>query len=400
MNQAVSSRRQLYFLLIANPLCAGAMMSIIPLIGPLITELKLEPWHGGLLTAVSGLMWMLTARSWGIASDKYGRKKILLIGIFGAMLSFWAMNLYLHIAFITPMAMWLSALLFTATRGLIGFFYAAVPGAAVAKITDLFPPEKRRAAMASFGASNGVGMVLGPMAGGMLAAGGLIVPLTAAAVLPVIAMILIAVGLKHDRPHVKAKQQPIAITDARIRLPVFASFISFAVIMTNQITVSFYMIDVFHLDTHHAAQWAGYAMGAVGVVMILVQIISMRLSFRLEYFLIIGSVIAALACVLVTNSKTPIHLVWCYCLMPVGLGLLMPAMQALCANAVESHEQGGAAGTLASAQGLAMVIAPLAAMFIYHINPHMPYYISSALMALLFVMSVLYLRRQNQNAKS
>ena len=53
-------------------------------------------------------------------------------------------------------------------RGLIGSFYAAIPPASAALIADRTGPERRAQGMAVLGAANGVGIILGPLMGGLL----------------------------------------------------------------------------------------------------------------------------------------------------------------------------------------------------------------------------------------
>lgn len=41
--------------------------------GPLVRELRLAEWHGGLIITLAGVCWMLFSRAWGRASDAHGR---------------------------------------------------------------------------------------------------------------------------------------------------------------------------------------------------------------------------------------------------------------------------------------------------------------------------------------
>ena len=59
-------------LLIANMACTMAMMAFVSLIGPLARVLGLAAWQTGAEVTVSGLLWMLLARPWGLASDRLG----------------------------------------------------------------------------------------------------------------------------------------------------------------------------------------------------------------------------------------------------------------------------------------------------------------------------------------
>ncbi len=61
--------------------CTVAVMSFVALIGPVARTLGLAPWQAGMTVTVSGIAWMLMARVWGIASDRLGRRRVLLSGL-------------------------------------------------------------------------------------------------------------------------------------------------------------------------------------------------------------------------------------------------------------------------------------------------------------------------------
>jgi MFS family permease len=55
---------------------------------------------------------------------------------------------------------------------------------------------------------------------------------------------------------------------------------------------------------------------------------------------------------------------------------------ALAANAVNTNEQGAAAGTIAAAQGLGIIAGPLVGTLVYDVDPGAPYALIAALLAL------------------
>ena len=72
-----------------------------------------------------------------------------------------------------------------------------------------------------------------------------------------------------------------------------------------------------------------------------------------------------------------------FVLAGMGMGLVRPAVQALTADCVEAHEQGAAAGTVASMQGFAMIVGPLAGTLLYRVSPAAPYTLVVVLLLLL-----------------
>lgn len=380
--------RSIWPLLIANTFCLAALMAIIPVIGPIIRELGLAEFHGGLVISIAGFLWMLSAKHWGNASDIYGRKRIILLGLAGFLITYLAMCFYLEYALIYGGAVWLIVLFLTVTRGFIGAFYSAVPTSVAAKIIDVSPVQKRGANLSKFGAANAVGLVLGPSLAGFLSAFGLVKPLWAAWFLVVLVLPLVIWKIPSDRP-VNVTQKPsMKISDTRIRLPVIASSIVFYAIITFQACIGFYAIDVLGQDTSHAAQSAGYAMTLVGVSLIVVQTIATRFEkVHSTSWITAGTFIGI--CGLITFILVPNKFGFYLgsIMLPSGFGLVVPAFQTLAANSVSDSEQGQAAGSVSAAQALAATVAPLLSTALYQLSYITPYLIAISLLTVLLLLS-------------
>ena len=165
-----------------------AMMAFVSIVGSLSRQLGLAPWQAGMAVTVSGVLWMLMAPIWGRASDRLGRRAVMLTGFAGFFVSYCAMSGWLVAAMRMPMSVGLVFAGLVLTRGAIGGFYAAAPTASQALIADNLPPERRVAAMASLGAANGAGLVLGPALAAQLTHFGLEAPLYLTALLPALGL--------------------------------------------------------------------------------------------------------------------------------------------------------------------------------------------------------------------
>ncbi|EMV8752335.1 MFS transporter, partial [Escherichia coli] len=69
------------------------------------------------------------------------------------------------------------------------------------------------------------------------------------------------------------------------------------------------------------------------------------------------------------------------------MGWVFPAFSALAANAVQPHEQGAAAGSVGAAQGLGIVLGPLAGTLLYEVGPGVPYLLVGVLLALVALLA-------------
>ncbi|MBS1607305.1 MAG: TCR/Tet family MFS transporter [Bacteroidetes bacterium] len=148
---------------------------IIPVIPNLIKELthsdtSVAAEYGGWLTGAFAIMQLLCAPLIGNLSDRYGRRPILLISLFGFGID------YLFLSF-APSIGWL----------FVGRIVAGITGAsfttAAAYIADISTKENRAQNFGMIGAAFGLGFIIGPGIGGLLGQFGSRVPFIAAAVL-------------------------------------------------------------------------------------------------------------------------------------------------------------------------------------------------------------------------
>ncbi|MCW3119974.1 MAG: transporter [Chitinophagaceae bacterium] len=148
---------------------------IIPVIPNLIKEMTGSDTshaaeYGGWLTGAFAGMQLLCAPLVGNLSDRYGRRPILLISLFGFGVD------YLFLSF-APTIGWL----------FVGRIVAGVTGAsfttAAAYIADISTKETRAQNFGMIGAAFGLGFIIGPGIGGLLGQFGPRIPFIAAAIL-------------------------------------------------------------------------------------------------------------------------------------------------------------------------------------------------------------------------
>ena len=370
--------------------CTIAVMSFVVLIGPLTRVLGLAPWQAGATVAVVGVTWVLLARTWGAASDRLGRRPVLLGSLLGFVLAYSALAAFVILALDWQPPAWLAFIALITLRGLAGAFYAAVTPTSAALVADHVPPQERTKAMASIGAA--IGMVMGPGLAGLLAGYDLRLPLYLTTLLPILALLVMWHWLPRVEHHAPPKAAPLKIGDSRLRRPLMLGFAAMFSVTAAQVTVGFFALDRLRLPSSEAAQSAGIALTAVGVALILMQILVRLLNWQPMRLIRVGGAISAVGFASVTLADTSWQLWAGFFVSAAGMGWVFPSVSALAVNAVEAHEKGAAAGTLGAAHGLGMISGPLIGTLIYEVDPGAPY----ALIALMLLAATLWPQGERQ----
>ena len=157
---------------------------ILPLLPFYADEFGATPFLVGLLTAIYAAAQLVGAPLLGRLSDRFGRRPILLISIFGTFLGFLLFGLAV------PVGQKLAALLgmpsnqmvliiLFISRALDGFTGGNI-SVAQAYITDVTTEKDRAKGLGLVGAAFGLGFVFGPAMGGFLSSYGFAVPAFAA----------------------------------------------------------------------------------------------------------------------------------------------------------------------------------------------------------------------------
>ena len=364
--------------------CSMAMMAFVALAGPIARVLGLQPWAIGVAMTIAGVAWMVMARVWGVASDRRGRRRILLLGLLGFAVSYLLLTVFIDLALRTAMAPLLAFAGLVIGRGIAGVFYAAVPATGMALVADHIPAEQRTGAMAAIGASSAAGMVVGPGFAGLVGAWNLSVPLYFIAALPTIALIVLWRVLPRDQGRALADNpQPLRLSDARLRTPMIAAFVSMFSVASAQVIVGFYALDRLGLDPSGAARAAGLALAVVGVALVLAQLALRRLGWPPIRLIAIGALVGGVGFASVALATSPIHLWLAYATAAAGMGWLFPAVSGLASSLVGPDEQGAAAGSIAAAQGLGVVLGPLVATGVYSLDTRASYLLTGLMLVLI-----------------
>ncbi|MGS0892113.1 MFS transporter [Burkholderia stagnalis] len=379
-------------LLLANFAMVAGTYAFVTIAGPMARRMHLEPLHVGAIIGVVGLVWMAVAPRWGRAADTRGRLSTMRAAIVGFVASSLLLAGYVGWALrgggnaVPPV--WAGFLALLATRAAMGGCYAGLPVAATAWIADRTAVTGRAAALARFGAAGAIGMVLAPPLAGWLAGFDMTLALAVFALLPLVGLAGLR-RLRDDGAHAARHAPPrLKPTDPRLRLPWCSAFALYSAVMIANSVLGFYVIDRLHVLTGDASMIVGYALGSAGVGLIATQSLVGRLRAVaprqwLRWGALAGG--AGFVSTLSVGAAHPLLLCASYFVAACGMGAAFPAVAALASTRVEPHEQAACAGAMSMAQGLSMVVAPLAGAMLYELHPAMPFVSIGAVLAGVFV---------------
>ena len=368
-----------------------AFMMILPAIGPVIRTQGLQEWHAGLIVSLSGLFWMLSAKFWGQRSDELGRKKVLLPLTLGFFIFYLIWAVFIGYTLQHPLSILIMLSVMLILRCIIAAFFSGINPVMVGYIADHYAPEERASKIAMLGAAAGIAIFLGPFIGGLLAGLDLSFAFYCAAILPLFALMLTYFKVQEsDRLVLELSEKThLKMTDSRIWFEVLVMFLTMNCIFTFNMCIGFFSKDHLNLATQQqSATVGGMTLSAVGLTLIIVQVLISKLKPKRHLFLLgIGILCMALGTILFTLTQGLFFFIFSAVIMGIGGGLILPMINTMTSLAVDAHEQGAASGLISAAQGLSMLVSPLIATLLYHYKNELPYWIAGILLlcSLIFI---------------
>lgn len=311
-------------------------------------------------TAAFGMVWgamqFVCAPILGMLSDRYGRRPVILISIFGLGVDYIFMAL-------APGLWWLFV------GRIIHGATAASFSAASAYIADVTPPERRAKAFGLIGAAWSVGFIAGPALGGMLGEIDLRLPFWVAAGLALLNWLYGLLVLPESLP----PERRIARFDWRKANPIGALKLLTSQADLPRLGLASFLFQLAHnaypsifvLYTGYRYGWSPFQIGLLmmgsgllGVVVqgLLVGPIVERLKER-------GAVVAGLIC-FVASFGIFAFAPWGW-LFASGLvvsafaALIQPGLQGMMTRRVGAREQGQLQGANSAIMGMTAIIGPL-----------------------------------------
>lgn len=377
----MKTRLPILFIMITLVIDAMGIGLIMPVMPDLIRELRgtslasAALW-GGVLASSFAVMQFVFSPTIGSLSDRFGRRRVLLVSLFTMALDY------------LVMAVAGSIWILLAGR-IIGGVTAATQSTATAYMADISTPADKAKNFGLVSAAFGIGFVLGPLVGGFLSTFGPRAPFYAAAAL---AMGNFAFGYfilpetvtdAIRRPFEWRRANPLGAFKHIGRLPGLKALMSVHFLYS----IAFFVYPaVWAYFTRERFGWdgmmVGYSLAAFGISMAVVQgglirVIIPRIGEAKTVLLgLIINMVSFLSLALIPNGMVILMLT------PLtALGAMTgPALLSIMSRAADDNQQGELQGLLASVGSIGMILSPLVMTqtFSYFSSANAPIYLPGA----------------------
>lgn len=333
----------------------GMVIPILPFYAE-TSPFNATPFQIGLLFSIYSWMQFFFAPVLGRLSDRYGRRPILFVSLLGSAVGYFVIG-------------FADTLLLVFLGRVIGGITGANISTAQAYIADVTSKENRAKGMGLFGATFGLGFILGPAIAGILSKYGVHVPFYFAAILSLANSIAlyfvlpesVTPGTHHERKNrilelfESLKEREFGI----INLVYFLLVTSFSIM-----TYAFVLFTAYRFG--YTAEQNGYLFAYVGVVAIIGQgVLFGRLVKRLgeARLTVIGCFLMGSGFIVYpllgpgTGGITWLLIVTA--VFSVGNAFASPSLTSLGSKVSPEHKQGTSLGIMQSGASLARAIGPM-----------------------------------------
>jgi MFS family permease len=372
---------------------------VFPLLPFLLDGISSDARTLGLLTGSYAIAQFAFTPLIGALSDRFGRRPVIATCVAGTVLGLGLFAAATGLPWCSrfPVANaegWPLALLFAGR--MIDGVSGGTAATATAVLADISSPERRARAFGLVGVAFGLGFVLGPFLGGVLAERSLTLPVLVAVAIAVINLVLVLALLPETHPPEarqamprKRELQPFhqlsrVFANPRIRRLAAAFFLFFLAFSAFTGVLVLYLQRSFGWGPRLTST----AFLVVGIVAMVVQggligplvkrFGEWRLTLAGVGFVIAGCLLIPLATVRTAQPQV----FSAVALLAVGTGLVTPCLRSLVSRRLDDSGQGAALGSLQGLQSAGSFLGPpLAGLAFEGMGRSSPFWLAIALLA-------------------
>ena len=356
---------------------------ILPLLPFIAQKYLASPLTIGILTASYSFFQFIFTPILGRLSDRYGRKKILIISQLGSMIGY----LILALANNLPL-IFLSRIIDGITGGNISI--------AQAYIADVTSKENRAKGMGLIGAAFGLGFIFGPAIGGLLSKISFSAPAFLAAFVSLVTIFMTFFLLKETVDIKKAAHSKRTSLNwqniAKILVNYPLNLLIFSFFFVNLSFSSFQGIFPLYSEKKFTfgPQENGWIFTYIGILVVIIQLKIMPAlvsKFHEKKVMKIGLFLLSLGFFLLPFSDNIFQLGLFLTVIPFGSGLFNPTIMALVSEKVSKYEYGEVMGVMQAFGSIGRILGPVIAGELFGFSISFPFYFSFVVVFVLFIFS-------------
>lgn len=334
----------------------GLIFPVLPELLETVLEADLSTAakYGGWLTLAYAFMQFIFAPLLGVLSDRYGRRKVLLLSLLGFSIDCFIM------AFATSYwVLFFGRLL----AGITGATFAV----ASASISDITTAENRTQYFGYLHAAFNIGFIVGPLIGGLLGAYNFHYPFYFAGIMGLLNVLYgyfffpeTHQSLKKERLNFRALSPLQTFQNIKLLQPIltllFIYFLLSAASHSMESTWSFFTMIQFEWDKKQV----GLSLTLIGILGFLVQVYVLQfLTKRLDdrQLIYLGLFSSFIGLLLLSYCSSTLQL-WIGITLYLLGSIQQTGFQSLLSQSMDSQHQGILQGVLGSLNGLTTIVAP------------------------------------------
>jgi MFS transporter, DHA1 family, tetracycline resistance protein len=385
--------RIIFFIVFMDLLGFGVIIPLMPIYA---RQFNASPLEVTLLFAIYSACQFIASPILGAASDRFGRRPVLILSQIGSALGYLLLGVVTHHPWhAAKLGLWLVYL----SRVIDGFSGGNI-STAQAYIADVTTPQTRSHGMAMLGVAFGVGFAAGPFLGGIFGEHHASWPAYIAAGFSAIAALLTYLKLPESMVHKPTEAElwlhpstfaPV-LRNAAIFQLLLVGFFAMAAFVMMEASIVMFMADRFHYGPRYASWFFAFS----GVIIIIVQGKFFRPLVKVfgEWNLaIVGPILVAAGMAsYVEAGFRPLLTILLIggALNAGGRSLWQPSFSSLLSKFADARQQGIVFGLFNGLGSLARVAGPIVAGLVY--EPHRgigPYIVAAIILLVLAGWTVL-----------
>ncbi|MED4533374.1 MFS transporter [Metabacillus fastidiosus] len=393
MKKTIKEQKSVLIILLSNIFIAFLGIGlVIPVMPSLMNIMHLSGKTMGYLVAVFAVAQLVMSPFAGRWVDRYGRKKIIIIGLFlfGVSELIFGLGTNVSVLYIS--------------RILGGISAAFIMPGVTAYVADITSVQERSKAMGYVSAAISTGFIIGPGIGGFIAEYGIRMPFFVAAAIAMLACISSIFILKE--PLTKEKLAEISsntkqtnfISDLKRSLnPLY--FIAFIIVFVLAFGLSAYE-TVFSLFSDHKFGFTPKDIAAIITISSIFGVVVQVFMFGkmvdilgekklIQLCLIVGGIFAVISTMI--SSFLAVLVVTSFIFL--AFDLLRPALTTFLSKAA-GKEQGFVAGMNSTYTSLGNIGGPAMGGILFDINIHYPYLFAAVIMVIGLSITVMWKEKQ------